>query len=104
MVQRDDGTGWVDVATIAQPLYQAPGDPTQVGLDRAWVDTNYNQNRSYSYRVIAQNQVGYFGAGGAFKTMTVQSTSPALYVGPQIPIPADPSNLTRRCRPGHRSA
>ena len=87
MVQRDDGTGWVNLGTpVLQPLYQAPSDAANKG-PRSYTDTTYNRNKSYNYRVVAQNVVGYTGAGGAFKTLTVQSVSASLRWVPRSPRP-----------------
>ena len=94
VVQRNDGTGWVNLGTpVLQPLYQAPGVATNKG-QRSFTDTTYNRKKSYNYRVLAQNVVGYTGAGGAFETLTVQSVSASLPVGVQIAKPNAPSNLT----------
>jgi FtsP/CotA-like multicopper oxidase with cupredoxin domain len=83
LVQRDAGTGFVTLGTIPSPLNQ----PNTKGV-RTFVDTNFNANANYTYKVIAQNTVGY---GGDFPSMTVISTSASLFVGPP---PAAPSNLT----------
>ena len=70
MVQRNDGSGFVDAGTILSPLDQTNthGLPT-------FTDTiPYDPTVVYSYRVVAQNTVGYV-AEPAFPQMTVQSVS-----------------------------
>ena len=86
VVQRNDGTGWVDAGTILSPLDQTNthGLPT-------FTDTiPYDPTIVYSYRVAAQNTVGYV-ADPAFPQMTVQSVSAEMLTGP---APAAPSGLT----------
>jgi FtsP/CotA-like multicopper oxidase with cupredoxin domain len=77
VIQRDDGTGWVDLATIDQPLHQPdPADPLNKG-PRSYTDTTFDPNKTYQYRVVALNRIGL---GGAFMSLTVQSVSdPVVY-------------------------
>ena len=88
LVQRTaDGINWVDLGTVPSPLDQ----PNTTGL-RSFTDTSFRNNGTiYSYRVIAQNTVGY---GGEYPSLTAQSVSNAV-----IAIPA-PSNLTAALRSG----
>jgi hypothetical protein len=84
VVQRDDGTGWVDLATMDQPLHQP--DPTVGKGQRSYTDTSFDANLAYQYRVVALNTVGYTGAGGAFMSLTVQSVSdPVTYDNTNLP-------------------
>jgi FtsP/CotA-like multicopper oxidase with cupredoxin domain len=93
VIQRDTGSGFHDLATLgidgSNPA--APIDtPNTVGL-RSYTDTTFNAAAvpAYSYRVVAQNTIGY---GGAYMDMTVQSTSLAVVAGGVGP--AAPINLT----------
>jgi FtsP/CotA-like multicopper oxidase with cupredoxin domain len=84
VVQRNDGTGWVDLATIDQPLHQP--DPATGKGQRSYTDTTFDANLAYQYRVVALNVVGYTGAGGAFMSLTVQSVSdPMVYDNSTLP-------------------
>jgi FtsP/CotA-like multicopper oxidase with cupredoxin domain len=84
LVQRQEGAGaWVTLTTILSPLDQENTHGTQ-----SYTDTTWRRDRVYQYRVVAQNVVGYPGAGGAFETMTVQSIS-ATMPGPILA----PTNL-----------
>jgi hypothetical protein len=88
VVQRNNGSGWVNLATIQSPLDQA----NTKGL-RTYVDTTYQSNVSYAYQIVAQNTVGY---GGAYMGLTVKSISDLLTVNP----PAAPTNLTASLQAG----
>ena len=73
LVQRDTGSGFVDLATIQVPLDQ----PNTMG-PMSYDDTTWNpQGPLPQYQVVAQNAVGYFGAGGTFPTVTAESVSAA---------------------------
>jgi hypothetical protein len=68
IVQRDDGTGWVDLGVIPSPLNLS--NTHGVGT---FADTTFRWNgTSYSYRVVARNTIGY---GGQFMSLTAQSFS-----------------------------
>ena len=67
LVQRMTNGTWADVGKVRSPLNQ----PNTTGV-RIFDDTTVLPNTAYQYRVVALNQVGY---GGAFPSMTVQSTS-----------------------------
>lgn len=84
VVQRTaDGTTWTDVGTVQSPL----GQVNTKGSTLALVDPTSNATTPYRYRVQAVNTVGY---GGAFPSMSVQSTSAELGVN----TPAAPTQLT----------
>ena len=83
VVQRDDGTGWTDIATISSPLDQ-PNTHGTLTYD----DHTYNWKIANSYRILAKNTVGY---GAEFPTLTVQSISASLLVDSP---PNDPTKLT----------
>ena len=83
VVQRDDGTGWTDIATIPSPLDQ-PNTHGTLTYD----DHTYNWKIPNSYRILAKNTVGY---GAEFPTLTVQSISASLLVDSP---PNDPTKLT----------
>jgi hypothetical protein len=89
LVQKNDGTGWVDVGTVLSPL-----DQTNTHGQRSYADTTYRRNQSFEYRVIAQNTLGY---AGEYMSMTVQSTSASTYVGT---LPAAPTNLAATLQAG----
>ncbi|PWB51165.1 MAG: hypothetical protein C3F13_14850 [Anaerolineales bacterium] len=79
LVQKNDGTGWVDLGTVLSPLDQ----PNMHGL-RSFNDTSYRRNGPIvSYQVVAQNTVGY---GTAYPNKTVQSVSGTIAV---IAAPSD---------------
>jgi len=83
-LQRDDGTGYVDLSTITSPLNQS--NTHNLGL--TFTDATFDRKKVYSYRVVAKNTVGY---GIDFPSLTVQSFSVPVSVG----IPPDaPTNLT----------
>ena len=84
VVQRNDGSGWVDAGTILSPL-----DQTNTHGLRTFTDTiPYDSAIVYSYQVVARNTVGY---GLGFPQMTVQSVSAEMLTGP---APAAPTGLT----------
>ncbi len=89
-VQRNDGSGWVVLGTVPSPLDQ----PNTQGTTRNFTDNNYNRNIVYSYRVVAQNTVGY---GGAFMSLTTETASASLIVSNP---PAAPTNLMAFQLPG----
>jgi len=69
LVQRQvNGGVWDTRGTIAPPLDQLNTTGPMTFTDPG----NLNSNNTYSYRIVAQNTVGY---GGEFKGLTVQSTS-----------------------------
>ena len=87
VVQRNDGSGWIDVGTVPSPLDQ----PNTHGT-RTYTDTTFRwNNTTYSYRVVARNSVGY---GGAFMSLSVQSVS-----APVAAIQA-PTNLAATLQAG----
>lgn len=92
VVQRSDdgGVTWLDVGTVTSPLDQA----NTTGV-RTFDDTTAQPDTAYQYRVLALNEVGYYGAGGAYMNMTVKSTSDPLSVNTPVPpaVPAAPTNL-----------
>ncbi|HEY3438450.1 MAG TPA: multicopper oxidase domain-containing protein [Actinotalea sp.] len=91
-VQRStDGTTWTTVATQAQPLV---GNTHGA---RSQQDPTANVTSAYLYRVVALNTVGY---GGAFPSLTVQSTSPVVGIN----APAAPTGLTATLQAGPRVA
>ncbi|MCA9874914.1 MAG: multicopper oxidase domain-containing protein [Anaerolineales bacterium] len=69
LVQKMNGTGtWVDLGTVPSPLDQ----PNTHGV-RSFTDDTFRWNSSvYSYRVVAQNMIGY---GNEFMSLTAQSAS-----------------------------
>jgi len=87
VVQRNDGAGWVDLATLG-----IDGSPAPTPLDtlntlgsRTYVDSTYpaaDPAPAYSYRVVALNAVGY---GGKFMQTTVQSISAPVVAGGTVP-------------------
>jgi FtsP/CotA-like multicopper oxidase with cupredoxin domain len=85
VVQRstDGGATWSNIGTSVSPLDQ----PNTHGV-RSIVDSTFDINGNYQYRVIARNTVGY---GAEFMSMIVQSVSQVLAYAPQPP-PA-PANL-----------
>lgn len=84
VVQRNDGSGWVDLATILSPLDQ----PNLHGV-RSYTDTTFQQNVTYKYQVVARNTVGY---GAEFPTITAKSVSDILTTTGTPP--AAPTNLS----------
>jgi len=80
------GTTWTDVGSVPSPLNQ----PNTTG-PRSFTDPGvYNPAVTTSYRVVAQNMVGY---GGEFPSITATSVSAPLTILPP-PIPNVPSSLT----------
>jgi len=89
VVQRNDGSTWVDLGTVLSPLDQ----PNTHG-PRSYADNTFRWNTTaYSYRVIARNTIGY---GGEFMSLSAQSVSAAVAV-----IQA-PTNLTATLQAGPR--
>lgn len=81
-----DGTTWANVGTSASPLDQ----PNTHGT-RSLRDATSDVGTPYLYRVVAQNTVGY---GGAYPSVTVQSTSDPIIAGtPPTSAPLPPTNL-----------
>jgi hypothetical protein len=77
VVQRStNGGAWVNLATIQSPLDL----PNTTGVS-TYIDTTYKSNSNYQYRILAQNTVGYLGAGGAYMNKTVSSVSDVLSQG-----------------------
>ena len=94
VVQRMNGTGtWTNVGTIPSPL----NAPNTKGV-RTFDDSTVPQGNTYQYRIVAQNTVGY---GGAFPSMTVQSTSTPISV--VVPLRA-PTGLEATFQAGTGSA
>jgi FtsP/CotA-like multicopper oxidase with cupredoxin domain len=84
-----DGINWTDAGTSPSPLDQV----NTKGI-RTYVDTTYQSNTVYLYRVVAQNTIGY---GGAFMSLTAQSVSAPKAVGNP---PTAPTNLTATLQDG----
>lgn len=89
VVQRMNGTGpWVPLATIPSPLNQV----NTTGGQRTYTDTTFRNNASTSsYRVVADNTVGY---GGAFMSLSATSVSAAA------PVILAPTSLAATLRAG----
>ncbi|MGB3717465.1 MAG: hypothetical protein WA996_23825, partial [Candidatus Promineifilaceae bacterium] len=88
LVQRsaDGGANWVDLKTIDQPLHQT--DLTVDKGQRSYMDTTFDPNLPYLYRVVALNRIGYLDGAGGFSEMTVQSVSDPLdYTPPLVAVP-----------------
>ncbi len=80
-----DGTTWTNAGTSPSPLQ----DPNTTGV-RTFTDPQpYNPASAITYRVVAQNTVGY---GGEFPSLTVTSVSAPLTIPPP-PLPNAPSEL-----------
>ena len=62
------GAGWDDLDTILSPLDATNGTGVRSYDDLSGLTTD-------TYRIVAENTVGYFGAGGAFERITAKSTS-----------------------------
>ena len=92
MQRSTDGSTWNTVGTPrVQPL---------VGNDhgtRNYTDPTSNASAAALYRVVARNAVGY---GGAFPSLTVQSTSASAAVN----APAAPTGFTATLQAGPRAA
>ena len=65
---------WSDVGTVLSPL----NITNTHGLRSYTLNTAYNPNLAYRYRVVAQNTVGY---GAEFPTVTAQSISNEVTIG-----------------------
>jgi len=83
VVQRNDGSGWVDAGTVSSPLELINTHGSVSFVDPLL----YNSGNAYMYQVVAQNTVGL---GGEFMSTTAQSVSAPVVVGSP---PADPANL-----------
>lgn len=81
---------WSDVGTILSPLNQ----PNIHEARSYTVPTIYNPNSAYSYRVVAQNTVGY---GAGFPTMSVKSMTDTVTLGTP---PLAPTSLTAALQTG----
>ncbi len=69
---------WEDVYIVDSPL-----DALNVkNVTLSYTDADFVVGTPYDYRVVAKNTIGY---GGAFPSMTVQSVSDVLHVGPDMP-------------------
>jgi FtsP/CotA-like multicopper oxidase with cupredoxin domain len=88
-VQRQAGAGaWVTLGSVASPLNQ----PNTSGGSRTYTDASFRWNATvYSYRVVAENTVGY---GGAFPSMTANSFSAP------VAVIAAPTNLAATLQAG----
>ena len=96
VVQRStDGIAWTDVGTVQQPL-RRQSLPSGHGGQQA-DDSTVQQDRVYQYRIVAENKVGYLGAGGAFMSQTVKSFSAPVTV--TVPV-ANPTTLTATYQAG----
>ena len=80
----DLGATWTDVGTIVSPL-----DQPNIHQPRAYTDpSTFDPATTVRYyRILARNSVGYV-ADPAYPSMTVQSVSPRLVVGPSFDIEA----------------
>ncbi len=82
LVQRStDGVAWSTVGTSPSPL----NVPNIVGT-RTYDDFTILPSRTYQYRIVAENTIGYLGSGGAFPSMTVTSVSAVV----TAVVPLDP--------------
>ena len=82
LVQRSlDGTTWTDVPDPTGAMVSPLDQPNLPG-PRSLVDPAFDPAIPTSYRVVAQNSVGY---GGAFPAMVVTSVSNTLIVGDLTP-------------------
>jgi hypothetical protein len=75
---------WSTVGTVLSPLNAANIHETRTYM----VNATYNPNLAYSFRVVAQNTIGY---GLGFPTMTAKSVSNSVTLGTTPPAP---TNLT----------
>ena len=97
LVQRTtNGSTWTTVGTVPVPLTSA-----NVHQVRTFTDGTSNGTTAYSYRVVAENTVGY---GGAFPGMTVTSVSNTLNVNAPAATPAAPTTLTAAVQAGPQVA
>ena len=90
VVQRNNGSGWVDAGTV-NTLLSAPNTHGTVSFTDP---VSYNATSVYQYRVVAQNTIGY---GGEFMSLTAQSVSQPLTIGSP---PAAPVNLRATLQAG----
>jgi FtsP/CotA-like multicopper oxidase with cupredoxin domain len=91
VVQSKSWSGvWSDVGTILSPLNQ----PNIHEARSYTIPTTYDPNSAYSYRVVAQNTVGY---GAGFPTVTVKSMTDTVTLGT---APLAPTNLTATLQAG----
>jgi Fibronectin type 3 domain-containing protein len=81
---------WTDVGRVLSPL----GSPNTHQLRTFTVPGTYNPSLAYSYRIVAQNTVGY---GLEFPTMTAKSFSNVIALGT---VPLAPTNLTATLQSG----
>lgn len=97
LVQRTtNGSTWTTVGTVPVPLTSA-----NVHQVRTFTDSTSNGTTAYTYRVVAQNTVGY---GGAFPSMSVTSVSNTLSVNAPAATPAAPTTLTAAVQAGPQVA
>ena len=97
LVQRStNGSTWTTVGTVISPIDEANDHRT-----RTFTDASSNGTTAYTYRIVAENTVGY---GGAFPSMTVSSTSNTLNVNAPAATPAAPATLTATVQPGPQVA
>jgi hypothetical protein len=82
LVQRDSGSGYVNLGTDPSPL-----DVVNTTGARTYLDTTFQSTGAYKYRVVAQNTVGF---GAEFPSLTATSVSNELTVGT---VPTAPTNL-----------
>jgi FtsP/CotA-like multicopper oxidase with cupredoxin domain len=88
VVQRNAGFGWGTLGIVRSPLSQ----PNTEGVTRSFTDTNFNNELSYNYRVIARNTIGYLRDG--YPRLSVRSVSDLKAFGtPAVTAPTAPSNL-----------
>ena len=93
LVQRTtNGSTWTTVGTVPVPIDQ-PNDHRL----RTFTDATSDGKTAYSYRVVAENTVGY---GGEFPSMTVTSVSGVRSVNAPAAVPAAPTTLVALAQPG----
>ena len=91
VIQSMSWTGvWSNVGTVLSPLNAANTHGTRTYT----VPSTFNPNSAYSYRVVAQNVVGY---GSEFPTMSAQSASNTVTIGTP---PLAPTNLVATLQTG----
>ncbi len=81
VVQRDDGAGtsnWSDLARMDRVL----GDPNTHGTETYTDATAGNLAAFYSYRIVAENTIGF---GGDFMSLTAKSVSETAQIPPPPP-------------------
>jgi hypothetical protein len=81
---------WTDVGVVFSPL----GQPNTHATRTFVVPGTYNPNAAYSFRIVAQNTVGY---GAEFPAMTVKSTSDTVTLGT---APTPPTSLVAAFQTG----